>query len=222
MPQAEAAPDTGTTIVAVTYAEGVVLGADSRVSTGNYVSNRASDKLTPLHDSIWLLRSGSAADTQLVADYVRYYTNQLSMELTDAPDVKSVASLVKQLNYSNKSMLLGAMIIAGYDARSGGQVWGCPISGTLVREKWAIDGSGSTYLWGYLDSEFREGLSRAEAERLVTDALSLAMARDGSSGGLARLVTIDKDGVTRQTVKGTSIPLYWDELEPNGHGMVIV
>lgn len=69
MPQAEAAPDTGTTIVAVTYAEGVVLGADSRVSTGNYVSNRASDKLTPLHDSIWLLRSGSAADTQLVADY---------------------------------------------------------------------------------------------------------------------------------------------------------
>lgn len=52
-------------------------------------------------------------------------------------------------------MLLGAMIIAGYDARSGGQVWGCPISGTLVREKWAIDGSGSTYLWGYLDSEFR-------------------------------------------------------------------
>lgn len=56
----------------------------------------------------------------------------------------------------------------------------------------------------------------------MTDALSLAMARDGSSGGLARLVTIDKDGVTRQTVKGTSIPLYWDELEPNGHGMVIV
>ena len=27
------------------------------------------DKLTALHDSVWLLRSGSAADTQLVADY---------------------------------------------------------------------------------------------------------------------------------------------------------
>ena len=63
------APHTGTTIVAVTYDEGVVLGADSRVSTGNYVSNRASDKLMPLHDSVWLLRSGSAADTQLVGDY---------------------------------------------------------------------------------------------------------------------------------------------------------
>lgn len=65
----EAAPHTGTTIVAVQYDDGVVVGADSRVSTGRYVSNRASDKLTPLSDYVWLLRSGSAADTQLVGDY---------------------------------------------------------------------------------------------------------------------------------------------------------
>lgn len=63
------APHTGTTIVAVCYADGVVIGADSRVSTGIYISNRASNKITPLADSIFLLRSGSAADTQAVADY---------------------------------------------------------------------------------------------------------------------------------------------------------
>jgi 20S proteasome subunit beta 1 len=63
------APHTGTTIVAVQYDGGVVVGADSRVSTGTYVSNRASDKITPLADFIYLLRSGSAADTQAVSDY---------------------------------------------------------------------------------------------------------------------------------------------------------
>ena len=68
----------------------------------------------------------------------------------------------------------------------------------------------------------REGMSRAEAERLVTEALAHAMARDGSSGGMARLVTVDKDGVTRTNIKGNDIPLFWDEIEPNGHGMVIV
>jgi len=62
-------PHTGTTIVAVCFADGVVIGADSRVSTGTYVSNRASDKITPLSDNVYLLRSGSAADTQAVADY---------------------------------------------------------------------------------------------------------------------------------------------------------
>ena len=33
------------------------------------MSNRASDKLTALCDNVYLLRSGSAADTQAVADY---------------------------------------------------------------------------------------------------------------------------------------------------------
>lgn len=56
---------------------------------GSYVSNRVSNKLTPgifkllfknlnsfkfaVHDSIYCCRSGSAADTQAISDYVRYY-----------------------------------------------------------------------------------------------------------------------------------------------------
>lgn len=62
-------PFTGTTVLAAVYKGGVVLGADSRVTTGAYISNRASEKITPLAENIWLLRSGSAADTQAIADY---------------------------------------------------------------------------------------------------------------------------------------------------------
>lgn len=50
---------------------------------------------------------------------------------------------------------MGALIIAGYDKHGSGQVYGCPIGGTLSKEEWAIDGSGSTYIWGYCDAEFR-------------------------------------------------------------------
>ncbi|KAF8407359.1 hypothetical protein HHK36_006487 [Tetracentron sinense] len=49
----------GTTIIGVTYNGGVVLGADSRTSTGMYVANRASDKITQLTDNVYLCRSGS-------------------------------------------------------------------------------------------------------------------------------------------------------------------
>ena len=35
------------------------------------------------------------------------------------------------------------------------QVYGCPIGGTISREPWTTDGSGSTFLWGFLDSEFK-------------------------------------------------------------------
>jgi 20S proteasome subunit beta 1 len=62
---------TGTTIMAVPFAGGVVLGADSRVSTGTYIANRVSDKIAQLHDNIFCCRSGSAADTQALTDYVK-------------------------------------------------------------------------------------------------------------------------------------------------------
>jgi len=51
--------DEQTTIMACVYDGGVVLGADSRTSTGNYVANRASDKITQVMDNVWMCRSGS-------------------------------------------------------------------------------------------------------------------------------------------------------------------
>lgn len=69
---------TGTTIMAIPFENGVIMGADSRVSTGTYVANRVSDKVAQLHDRIWCCRSGSAADTQALTDYVRHYLSQLA------------------------------------------------------------------------------------------------------------------------------------------------
>lgn len=41
-------------------------------SRRSYIANRVTDKLTPIHDRIFCCRSGSAADTQAVADAVTY------------------------------------------------------------------------------------------------------------------------------------------------------
>ena len=38
---------------------GVVLGADTRTSSGNYIANRATDKITQLTDKVPVLRLGS-------------------------------------------------------------------------------------------------------------------------------------------------------------------
>ncbi len=66
-----------TTLMACEYADGVVMGADSRSSVGPVVSNRLTDKLGKLTDRIFVCRSGSSADTQAIADVV--YT-QLSVQ----------------------------------------------------------------------------------------------------------------------------------------------
>ena len=49
-------------------------------------------------------------------------------------------------------------------------------------------------------------MSKQEAQEFVKNAVSLAMWRDGSSGGVIRTVTISKDGVEREMVLGDKLP----------------
>mmetsp|Transcript_4793 Transcript_4793/g.16509 ORF Transcript_4793/g.16509 Transcript_4793/m.16509 type:complete len:227 (-) Transcript_4793:66-746(-) len=217
---------TGTTILAVTYDGGVVLAADTRVTTGTYVSNRASDKISPLTDNAYLARSGSAADTQAVTDYVRHMLNQMEMEQGKEPKVRTVAQVAMQMNYQNKGAnrgmgLSAAMICAGYDEEAGGQVYSLPIGGSMVQVPWAVDGSGSTYIWGYFDGEYKEGMGREEAEEFAKRGIALAMARDASSGGCCRLVTMDASGAKRQFFPHDQLPLILDEMPAPSGGIIV-
>lgn len=72
---------------------------------------------------------------------------RLSAELGRLPAVKTAASLVRGLCYDNKDKLLAGMIIAGWDPIEGGSVYEIPLGGTVMKQKFAIGGSGSTYMW---------------------------------------------------------------------------
>ncbi|XP_044464953.1 proteasome subunit beta type-6-like [Mangifera indica] len=204
----------GTTIIGVTYNGGVVLGADSRTSTGVYVANRASDKITQLTDNVYICRSGSAADSQTVSDYVRYFLHQHTIQLGEPATVKVAANLVRLLSYNNKNILQTGVIVGGWDKYEGGKIYGIPLGGTIIEQPFAIGGSGSSYLYGFFDQVWREGMTREEAEQLVVKAVSLAIARDGASGGVVRTVTINSEGVTRKFYPGDKLPLWHEELEP--------
>ncbi|KAL2553864.1 Proteasome subunit beta type-6 [Forsythia ovata] len=204
----------GTTIIGVTYNGGVVLGADSRTSTGMYVANRASDKITQLTDNVYLCRSGSAADSQIVSDYVRYFLHQHTIQLGQPATVKVAANLARLLSYNNKNMLQTGLIIGGWDKYEGGKIYGIPLGGTLLEQPFAIGGSGSSYLYGFFDQAWKEGMTREEAEQLVVKAVSLAIARDGASGGVVRTVTINSEGVTRNFYPSDKLSLWHEELEP--------
>lgn len=52
-----------TTIMWIEYDWGIILGADCRSTSWNYVANRSNDKLYPLAKNIVAAKCGSAADT---------------------------------------------------------------------------------------------------------------------------------------------------------------
>ncbi|MES1916730.1 MAG: hypothetical protein MHM6MM_008525, partial [Cercozoa sp. M6MM] len=96
----------GTTIMAVEFDGGVVVGADSRTSTGSYVYNRATDKLCQLHDKIFCCVSGSAADSQFVTENVKVQLELAEVSEERTPTVARAAKFAQQYCYEYKDYLL--------------------------------------------------------------------------------------------------------------------
>lgn len=83
---------------------------------------------------------------------------------------------------------------------AGASIFALPIGGTLVRLPYATTGSGATYVTGFLEEKWREGMQWEECRGLVLKALGLAIAYDGSSGGEVRIARVDKDGAVWEVV----------------------
>jgi 20S proteasome subunit beta 1 len=77
------------------------------------------------------------------------------------------------LCYDYRETLTAGIIVAGWDKRKGGQVYCVPIGGMCIRQPISIGGSGSTYVYGYVDAHFKEGMARDECKKFVTNSKNL-------------------------------------------------
>jgi 20S proteasome alpha/beta subunit len=62
---------------------------------------------------IYTCRSGSAADTQAISDYVRLYLSHYTSDTGKEPSVKVAAHLFKSMCYNNKDRLTAGIICGG-------------------------------------------------------------------------------------------------------------
>lgn len=54
------------------------------------------------------------------------------------------------------------------------QVYSIPLGGMIVRQALGSGGSGSTYIYGYLDENYRTGMTRQECEEFVKTGKDIA------------------------------------------------
>merc|ERR1712136_101405 len=202
--------DLGTTIMAVEFDGGVVMGADSRTSSGNYCVNRVTDKIAKIHNRVYCCRSGSAADTQYIATAVQTRLDLHAIELNEEfPRVETAATLFQEYCYEYRDHFSAGILCCGWDEVNGGQVYSIPLGGMKIRQKVAIGGSGSTWIHGLVDNQYKEGMTKEQSKEFVKMCIAHAMDRDASSGGVIRLATITKDGVERDVVLGNELPKFY-------------
>jgi len=89
-----------------------------------------------------------------------------------APTVQIAAEMFRELCYSNKDQLSAGLIVAGYDELDGASVYHIPSGGSLHKQDFTIAGSGSTYIYGFCDANFKDNMTKEDAISFVKDCMS--------------------------------------------------
>ena len=200
----------GTTVVALRFAEGVVMAGDRRATSGHLISHRALEKVFPADRHSGVAIAGAAGPAM---EMVKLFQLQLEhYEKVEGVPI-SLEGKANQLGQMVRNHLPAAMrglavvpLFAGYDTRRGvGRLFEYDVTGGRYEESnYATTGSGSLHAGTVVKLGFRDGLARDAALDLAITALFTAADEDSATGGpdLVRgvyptIATITADGFTR-------------------------
>lgn len=140
---------------------------------------------------LWPEPFPTTSHTSAIARYVRYYMDIQANDLGGHPYVESAASVMREIIYNNAGKLSASMICSGWDPYKGYQIYSVNQTGHFKEGDWAMAGSGSTFIWGYFDANYKPDINLAGAMEFMNSAILLACHRDSSSGGCIRMVNME-------------------------------
>lgn len=189
----------GATTIGVTFKNGVILASERRVSYGYFVMSKSGRKVFKITDTAGAACAGLVGDMQIMIKEVAAHSNLYSYELNRPATVRALAKLLGVLLFQRRLFpYLTQTIIAGVDP-DGPKLYVLDPLGSVIEDKYAAVGSGSEIAMGLLESEFREGLSEAEAVELVKKAIRSATARDIGSGDGVDMLIISAKGIKEES-----------------------
>lgn len=191
---------TGTTTVGLVAKDCVVMGADRRVTAGNYIMAKDFRKIWPVTDNMVLTVSGVVSDVQLVSKYLRSELKLKQIRAGRKPTLKEAANLLATWAYSmlRGSHAIGHYLLGGFGKT--GSVYDISPDGALKEHTdYVVSGSGSVFAVGVFETLYEPELSEEDAVKLVTKAMNAALQRDSASGNGFDIFVIDKNS-TRHVV----------------------
>src|ERR671920_1092422 len=190
----------GTTTCAISCTDGVVLAADTRASAGFFIADRHVMKIQKVDRHLAMTIAGGVADAQNLVDTMRYNSNLYRLQNKELMPVKSAARLCSNVLFNQRFFPYYVQIImAGWTRKEGGQIYNIDLFGSMTTEKFISTGSGSPVAYGYLESEFKDGISVNEAYKIAIQSIAAAIRRNAGTGDSINAVIIDKNGYRELT-----------------------
>ncbi|WP_405608484.1 proteasome subunit beta [Streptomyces sp. NBC_00076] len=190
-----AAPDQvphGTTILALTYRDGVLIAGDRRATMGNLIAQRDLEKVHPADDYTAVAFAGTVG---LALDLVKLYQVELThfekiegVAMTLDGKARRLAGMIRQNLGQAMQGLAVVPLLIGYDAAAPehrkGRIFSFDVAGGLYEKTdFHAEGSGSPYARGALKKLFHPGMDRREAALAALQALYDAADDDSATGG---------------------------------------
>lgn len=178
-----------TTIVAVTFAGGVVMAGDRRATMGSYIAQRDIEKVFPADDYSAVGIAGTAG---IAVEMVRLFQVELEHYEKIEGSVLSIdgkANRLATLIRGNLGLAMQGLAVvplfAGFDfVRNAGRIFSYDVTGGCYEESsFHSVGSGSVFARGALKKLFREDFTSDDAVLASIHALYDAADDDSATGG---------------------------------------
>ncbi len=191
------------TTCALTCNDGVVLAADTRASAGFFIADRHVMKIQKVDNHLGMTIAGGVADAQNLVDTMRYNSNIYKLSRREPIPVASAARVCSNILFNQRYFPYYVQIImAGFDFREKeGKIYNIDLFGSMTTEKFISTGSGSPVAYGYLESEYKEGISVNDAYKIAIQSIAAAIRRNAGTGDSINAVIIDKNGYRELTTE---------------------
>ncbi len=179
----------GTTVLALRYADGVVMAGDRRATAGNVIAHKRVQKVFAADEYSAVAISGTAG---MAVELIKLFQTELEhyekIEGTRL-SLDGKANYLARMVRSNLPMAFQGLIVVplfcGYDeAGHEGKLYTFDVVGGRYEEQdYATTGSGGQEAKAFLKSAFRPDLSEDDALHIAVEALVAAAEEDAATGG---------------------------------------
>ena len=200
---------SGTSLVGIVCKDGVVLGADRRVTAGTLVVDKNCQKILAVNDYILAAFTGGVADAQLTKKMLAAELRLKELATKIRPTIKEAAHLLSLITYRSiraPTMLpnIVGTLIAGIDENGNIELYTIEPAGGIypVKEYDANFSSGMPYILGLLERQYKKDILVKEGIELAKEALKSSTQRDVGSGNGIDVFAITKDGIKHAVSEG--------------------
>ncbi|MES1911304.1 MAG: hypothetical protein MHM6MM_003753 [Cercozoa sp. M6MM] len=200
--------DNSGTVLAIAGKDYVILGADTRVSSGYQILTRKASKLTTINDRVVTGAGGMKAERDALHQYlharVTMYRQQHHVDMS----VTSFAQMLSTVLYSKRFFPWYTFnLVAGLDKDGEGWVFGYDAIGSFGKTKYGAKGSGSALACSMLDNQVafltqpqnKKDLSLPEAVDLMKDIFASIAERDIHTGDTVEIRIVTSEGVSEDS-----------------------